>query len=410
MTDHSPIAGQTGRAPLERDGQQWILDYLIQETGRVFHFQGEGRGGLPRSVRSHAMIPKHLGQRARKQEAFADIEAGLGHRASALDAYFQACQTYVAAQHPIFELSPEKRLLNAGVRRCYDRVRELAPYPLERVEVPWRGAVVTGNLHLDPAADAPAPLVLFVPGCDVTKEQWPHPHANQAHQRGMHVFSFDGPGQGEANLAGIRMTPDGYEDAARVVLDVLLARPEVDAGRLGVYATSFGTFWGLRIAATDPRVGAVAAIQASICETWIQADLESPRWKQLFAFLTQATSEAELDAVLAAMTMDGFMGRITAPTLLTVGEYDPRAPLDELYRLYDQLTAPAELWVMADQHHSLSVGGGPDWARASHGMAMDWIADRLAGHPVPRPGAVVRVDAGTNPNASDLPQQRHWFA
>ena len=37
-----------GRAPLARDSQQWMLDYLIQETGRVFHFQGEGRGRLPR--------------------------------------------------------------------------------------------------------------------------------------------------------------------------------------------------------------------------------------------------------------------------------------------------------------------------------------------------------------------------
>ena len=37
-----------GRARLARDSQQWMLDYLIQETGKVFHFQGEGRGRLPR--------------------------------------------------------------------------------------------------------------------------------------------------------------------------------------------------------------------------------------------------------------------------------------------------------------------------------------------------------------------------
>jgi hypothetical protein len=36
-----------GRAPLARDSQQWVLDYLIQETGRVFHFQGEGHGRQP---------------------------------------------------------------------------------------------------------------------------------------------------------------------------------------------------------------------------------------------------------------------------------------------------------------------------------------------------------------------------
>ena len=36
----SPIDHQRGRTPLRRDAQQWLLDYLIQETGKVFHFQG----------------------------------------------------------------------------------------------------------------------------------------------------------------------------------------------------------------------------------------------------------------------------------------------------------------------------------------------------------------------------------
>lgn len=56
-----------GRACLARDSQQWMLDYLIQETGKVFHFQGDGRGRLPRSVRSHGMISKHVGLQARRQ-------------------------------------------------------------------------------------------------------------------------------------------------------------------------------------------------------------------------------------------------------------------------------------------------------------------------------------------------------
>jgi hypothetical protein len=30
-----------GRARLARDSQQWMLDYLIQETGKVLHFQGD---------------------------------------------------------------------------------------------------------------------------------------------------------------------------------------------------------------------------------------------------------------------------------------------------------------------------------------------------------------------------------
>ena len=94
----------------------------------------------------------------------------------------------------------------------------------------------------------------------------------------MHVFCFDGPGHAESNLRGIKVTADSYEDAASAALDHLLKRPEIDAERVGVYAISFGAFWGLRF--------------ASVCAKYFLMDLESPRWKQLFAYLTQSRTEA----------------------------------------------------------------------------------------------------------------------
>jgi len=184
-----------------------MLDYLIRETGKVFHFQGEGRGRLPKSVRSHDMISKHLGLQARKLEALAKAEAAAGHPETALDFYFQATVLYAGAQHIILESNDEKRYLYAGVRRCYEQVIALAPYRIEHVDIPWNGTLVSGNLHLCPGRVA-APLVFYIPGCDTLKEAWPHPFFNAAHQRGMHVFSFDGPGHAESNLRGIRLTAD----------------------------------------------------------------------------------------------------------------------------------------------------------------------------------------------------------
>jgi len=230
-----------GRTPLARDSQQWMLDYLIQETGKVFHFQGDGRGRLPKSVRSHDMISKHLGLAARRMEAMAKAEADAGHRETALDFYFQATVQYAGAQHVVFENNDEKRYLYAGVRRCYDQVIALAPYRIEHIDIPWNGTMISGNLHLCPGRDV-APLVFYVPGCDTVKEAWPHPHFNPALQRGMHVFCFDGPGHAESNLRGIRVTADSFEDAASAALDHLLTRPEIDAARVGVYAISFGAF------------------------------------------------------------------------------------------------------------------------------------------------------------------------
>ena len=407
----SPIDGQRGRTPLQRDTQQWILDYLIQETGRVFHFQGEGRGDLPKSVRSHAMISKILGQRAQQIEAMALDELAAGHRETALGFYFEAACTYGRAQHPIFELNEEKKFLYAGIRRCYDQVCALAPYRLEHINIPWNGTFVSGNLHINPSVNGPAPLVFYIPGCDVFKEIYPTPHFNIVHQRGMHAFSFDGPGQPESNLRGIQLTSDNYEQAASTALDYLVQRPEIDPEKVVLHADSFGAFWGMRFAARDHRIKAVAATQASICNKYIHTDLESPRWKQLFAFLTQAEDEEALDQIMQDMMMNGYMEKIQCPTVMTVGEYDPRAPLDEIYPLFDQMKVSAELWVMADQHHGLSIGGGtiPPWIQANRGVITDWLHDRLAGKPLAHPGQVVYIQGENGPNSPNVQIKRKWY-
>ena len=408
---HSPIDNQRGRTPLRRDAQQWVLDYVIQESGKVYHFQGDGRGELPKSVRSHPMISKHMGQQAQKIEALAKTELDGGHGATALEFYFKAAYSYGRAQHPIFELNAEKHFLYRGLRRCYDKVIELSPYPLIHMDIEWNDTLVSGILHVNPNVSGPAPTIFYIPGCDVFKEAYPHPFYNFAHHRGMHIFTFEGPGQPECNLRGIKLTSDNFEEAAVVALDALIARPEVDPDQLVLYSNSFGSFWGMRFAARERRFKAVAATQASLCDKYIQTDLESPRWKQLMAFLTQAKSEDELDRVMSEMTMDGYMGKISAPTLLTVGEYDPRAPLEEMYPLFDQMTAPAELWVMVDQHHNFGIGGGkgPGWANASMGVTADWLRDRLDGKPVDHPGEVLRVDGGKGPHHPGTPSQRTWY-
>ncbi|HTE15605.1 MAG TPA: alpha/beta hydrolase, partial [Burkholderiales bacterium] len=289
----SPARAKKGKPHLHRDNQQWFFDWMVKETGKTFHFQPDGRGRLPKSVRSHDMISKHVGMAAKKSERLAQAEMEAGHKETAMELYYSAALQYADAQHVVFETGDEKKFLHGGVIRCYDKVRELAPYRIEHVDVPWNGTMVSGNLHLAPG-DGAKPLIFYVPGCDQTKEAWPHPYYNQALQRGMHVFSFDGPGQGESNLRGIRLTDDNYENAAGAVIDTLMKRKEVDAQKIGVYALSFGSFWGMRIAAKNRNIAAAAAPWASFVDKYYLMTEESPRYKQLFAYLTQSSSEAEL--------------------------------------------------------------------------------------------------------------------
>jgi pimeloyl-ACP methyl ester carboxylesterase len=407
----SPRQPRVGRPHLERDRQQYALDWMIKETGRVQHFQPDGRGRLPRAVRSHAMISKHVGMAARRMERLAEAEAAAGHRETALDLYFRAALYFLDAQHVVFETNDEKRYLHSSLIRCYDRVRELAPYRIEHLDIPWNGQLVSGNLHLCPG-DGPRPCVFYIPGCDQTKEAWPHPYFNQALQRGMHLFSFDGPGQGEGNLRGVKLTADNYEQAASAAIDYLLQRPEIDSERIGVHALSFGSHWGLRLAALDHRINAIVAPSASYCDKYYLMTEESPRYKQLFGYLTQSTTEQEVDQIAAAMSMEGYLERIQCPTLLIAGEFDPRSPIDEVYRLFDQIEAPAELWVFADQHHNASLGGdgAAVWQSDLHALACDWLRDRFDGKPLPHPGEVTYVDqASAGPNSPTVSRKRKWY-
>jgi hypothetical protein len=117
--------------------------------------------------------------------------------------------------------------------------------------------------------------------------------------------------------------------------------------------------------------------------------------------------------VLGDMTLDGYLDKITCPALLAAGEYDPRSPLDEVYRMFDQLTVPAELWFFADQHHMPSIGGGDsaaNWAAPLHGVMCDWLRDRFAGKPLRHPGQVVYVEANSaGPNSATATCKRQWY-
>jgi len=164
---------------LKRDSQQWAFDWIVKETGKVFHFQSEGRGRIPRSVRSHDMISKHMGQAAIKLEKLAKEEEAAGHVETAVEIYFQAALQFLDAQHVIFENNDEKKFLHSSLIRNYSKVRELVNYRIEHIDIPWNGTTISGNLHLA-LGDGPKPLVFYVPGCDQTKESWPHPYYNQA--------------------------------------------------------------------------------------------------------------------------------------------------------------------------------------------------------------------------------------
>ena len=363
---------------LNRDGHQWIYDWIVKETGRVFHWDEEGRE-LPGTVKSHGQISKHLGRQAQRLEKVAQEEEQAGHASTAFDLYFRASAKFAAAQHPVLETNDEKRYLHGRCIANYEKVIEHAPYKIERLEIPFEGVELQCNFHLMPG-EPKAPLVIFIPGCDMTKEIYPDPRIMQAHYRGMHLLVIDGPGQGTSNLRNIKLTPDNYERAVLAIAESIAKRDEVDEKKIVVYALSMGCHWGLEVAASGhPLIKAVAGAWASFLDKYYILDTFSPRYKQLFGYLMGASSEEELDGWVAKMTVEGRETEIKCPVLMTVGEYDSRSPVELVYNFYEKVTAPKELWVYEDTYHQARLFGEEQARHDQHMMCQDWLVDALNG-------------------------------
>src|ERR1700760_1743572 len=393
-----PASARPGRPHLRRGTQHWLYDHVIQQSGLTYHWWSEERS-LPAQVRSQAMISKHLGLRALDREAKAAQHAKEGDREAALRLYFQATRDFMKAQHAVLELNAEKRFLYSGLERCYEKVRDLSAHRIERVEVEWEGHRFGGWLHLSPGP-TPAPLLFNVPGCDTTCEGSPNPASVPEHRRGWHVFSFDGPGLGRSNMRGIALTDDNFEQAASAALDALRRRPDVDPDQIFVYGAGAGSFWATRLALRDGRIRALAT-KSGYSSLYYLMNEDAPSYKQLYGFLTQAVTEAELDQVLARMTVDGQLDQLRCPMLMVTGQYDLRDPVEDVFQLFDQLNSPAELWLFADQFHRPKFSG----ELSVHDAMLDWLADPPADAPRGRyiePGA-------TGPAGPHVSFKRRWF-
>jgi dipeptidyl aminopeptidase/acylaminoacyl peptidase len=368
------------RPKLKRDDQQWVLDWIVKQSGRVQNIANDERD-LPPEVKSYRMIPRVLYKEAGHIEGIAKAAEAAGHTDTARQLYRRAQAVYHEAQHSIFEDdNPEKIFLHGKHVECADKVAQYADYPVEKVEIPWEGAQIQGRWHLLRDRRR-APAILFLPGMDMTKEAIPNPLANPFARRGFHVLSIDGPGQGISNLRKIRVTADNYERAASAAIDWLVARPEVDPDNIVIVGISFGCHWGVRVAAVDRRVRALATTYAVVGPKKAIFGEASPRFKQMFMYMAGQTDEAEFDAMAEKMDTAGFAERISCPTLLTMGEYDPLCHLEAAEDFFKELRCPKELWVLENEFHRISLRQGIGGIEIYPYIA-DWLRDELDGkHP-----------------------------
>lgn len=188
--------------------------------------------------------------------ALAEAAERIGAAASAGDGFLRAA--LCAHWASLYAFGPAKSDAHRRSLSLYARGARFYEPPVERIDVPFDGDTLPGYLRV-PLNVARPKVVLMIGGADTNKEELHH-WGTEFTRRGLAVFPFDGPGQGEhaARYGRLLMRFDTFHRAVAAIIDWLQTnRPELDTEKVGIFGNSLGGYLALDITARDGRVGAV---------------------------------------------------------------------------------------------------------------------------------------------------------
>ncbi len=376
------------RRQAPRASQNWIFDNFIQLTDnedilhpgimgirleRGFKFGDMER--IFRNVTGRRAFPRAWAAGAARQEEMAEEALAAGHRVTAAQHFHRAAIYYGRAQHLIpVDGNAKKMSYHASVVENYDRLIELLDGEVSRHVVPFEdGKNIYCLFHKAPG-DGPKPTVLYQPGMDAIKEDFPNPYNNEFTRRGMNICVMDGPGQGECNINQVWQVVGNYARAGSAVLDMLVERDDVDADKIAVFGTSMGSRYSVEIAAADPRVKAAVGQMANVGPTDVIFNQAQPNFKRIYMYMTNIYDEDAFDKYADEMDANFFASgeKLECPYLLVAGEMDELTPPEDVHAWLDRLNCPRELWMYQDVFHPMGEVAGDIYP----GIA-DWISDVL---------------------------------
>jgi dienelactone hydrolase len=392
-----PLLDHRGAPQVARfDAQRWLIDNIIRANGidwdqpRSLYIHAPcgieanaDFAGIRERVKKMADIGPAFAAVARRREAKANAAAAADRKVTARDNFFMAAVHWGAAQWPYDENDETNIAYNNKKRECYAKYAALSDHHVEAVWVPFAGKAIPAWLHLPPNhASGRVPVVIAVPGMDSYKEIQVALYGDRFLNRGMAVLAIDGPGQYEAPMIGLNFSMENWVAAGPAIVDWIAARPELDATRIGVSGTSFGTLFGTVLTAHEPRIKACAVM--SVChEPGCQTIFEeaSPTFKKRFMYMSGITDEAEFDKFRQSITWEGHADKISVPFLCVAGEADELSPVKHSEDLIAALKGPKQMVIYQESRHSVGNVPAANLGPFPPILVADWLADRLAGKP-----------------------------
>ena len=276
--------------------------YRYAEVERTMHRVKTFR----QNAREWARTAAELEEMAREAEK-------KGHAVTARDFFYRASIYYGRAQWSILRDNEAKRSLYDKCVGAYEGLIRHAGGLIERVVLDVEGERVFGVLHLPANRSGKVPAVLFFPGMDMFKEEFPNAESNPFARRGIAMLSLDGPGQGETRVKGCVVTDEKYVKAGKAALDYLQKRPEIDGDKLAVSGASFGST-GRRCSPPPTRASRRApASWAILYSTTSIFELAPPSFKANFMYMAGISDEAAFDKMAAKMGLAGVGAKLDVP-------------------------------------------------------------------------------------------------
>ena len=300
----------------------------------------------------------------------AAASAGAGRSHSAAQQFLRVSNYYSLASYAADGTGDAT--LFAGLwekhRAAWDRFVDLTDLQVERIDIPYEGTTLPGYFFRSGQAGEPRRTLIYNNGSDgPVTAAWVQGIAD-ALERGWNAVTFDGPGQNAALIRKqLTFRPD-WEKVITPVVDYLLTRPDVDAGKIALLGVSQAGYWVTRAVAFEHRIAAavvdpgvidvstatfgqishflVKLIDAGEQEKF-DKDMElalrfSAGTRSMMAFRMRpygTTSPYEFFAAARAYAVtDQVIGQITCPVLVTDPDHEQFWP-GQSQDLYDKLPA-----------------------------------------------------------------------
>lgn len=229
----------------------------------------------------------------------------------------------------------------------YERSLDLVPGTIEKVRFPFEDIELVGLLS-GPAGVERPPVVILIPGLDSSKEGR-HAGRRAFLERGIAVFSIDGPGQGEMSLT-TRIRAD-YEAPIAAAIDYLETRSDVDASRVALIGSSLGGYYAPRAAAYERRAAVCVAISGPFQQSTRRRQM-LPVTREAYIHYLGASSAEEADEMARALTLEHCAAQIECPLLVIAGRLDPLVHWENSQRLYDAARGPKAIHIFEEGNHS----------------------------------------------------------